>query len=121
MITPVPMIIRMLQEKMLFASCSCFLPRQTEMGTAEPTPIRSDNAKLMMTKGMARLIAAKAVAPRNWPTRMPSKVWYRADASMLTMPGIDAIRKSFTGVVFAKKVVERMESPFYLFLLKILS
>jgi len=42
------------------------------MGTDEPTPARSDRAKLMMTNGMARLRAAKDVLSRKLPTRMPS-------------------------------------------------
>ena len=43
-------------------------PRKIEMGTEEPTPIRSAMAKFMITNGIARLTDAKAVAPRNLPT-----------------------------------------------------
>lgn len=32
-----------------------------EIGTEAPTPMRSASEKLMITKGMARLIAAKAI------------------------------------------------------------
>ena len=38
---PVAMMSRQLQVKMLLASLPCFLPRHTEIGTAEPTPIKS--------------------------------------------------------------------------------
>ena len=62
------------QVKMLSASRFSPLPRSTAMGTEEPTPMRSARAKLMMTKGMARLSAAKAVSPRNCPTKTPSSV-----------------------------------------------
>ena len=72
--TPAPTIIRQAQVKMLFASAPCRLPRQTEIGTADPTPIRSASAKLMMTNGMARLSAAKAVSLRKCPTKTPSSV-----------------------------------------------
>ena len=72
---PAPTIITQAQEKMLLASSSCFRPKLMEMGTEEPTPIRSARAKLMITKGMARFSAAKAVSPRNCPTKMPSTVW----------------------------------------------
>lgn len=57
----------------MFASCSSFLPRLMEIGTEEPTPIRSASAKLMMTKGIARFSAAKGVSPKNCPTKMPSR------------------------------------------------
>ena len=50
-------------EKMLSASFFLPCPRLMEIGTDDPTPIRSATAKLMMTKGIARLIAAKAVLP----------------------------------------------------------
>ena len=53
------------QVKMLFAFSSSFLPRQIDIGTEEPTPIRSANAKFMITKGIARLRAANAVSPKN--------------------------------------------------------
>ena len=69
---PAPTIIRQAQVKMLLAAASSFWPSRTEMGTAEPTPMRSARAKLMMTKGMARLMAAKAASPSTCPTRMPS-------------------------------------------------
>ena len=75
MSTPVPTIIRQAQVKILLASSPSPLPSRTEMGTADPTPMRSAREKLMMTKGMARLTAAKAVAPRNCPTKTPSTVW----------------------------------------------
>ena len=113
--TPAPTIIRQAQVKMLFASCSSFRPRQMEIGTAEPTPIRSASEKLMMTNGMARLSAAKAVAPRNCPTKTPSSVWYSAEASMLTAPGMEAMKKSFSGGVFANNAFEfisGLPSPF---------
>ena len=69
---PVPTIIRQAQVKILLAAFSSFWPSRTEMGTAEPTPMRSARAKLMITKGIARLMAAKAVSPSTCPTRMPS-------------------------------------------------
>ena len=77
-----------------------------EIGTDEPTPIRSAREKLMMTKGMARLTAANAVAPRYCPTNIPSMVWYRAEASILTAPGMDARKKSFSGDVTEKSLCE---------------
>ena len=76
------------------------------MGTDEPKPIRSASEKLMMTNGMARLSAANAVPPRNWPTNTPSIVWYSAEASMLIAPGIAAIKNSLSGAVLANKVAE---------------
>ena len=69
---PAIKIIRHAQVKILFASCSFFLPRLTEIGTDEPTPIRSASAKLMITNGIARLRAAKGVSPKNLPTNTPS-------------------------------------------------
>ena len=63
------------QVNTLLASLRSPRPRATEMGTDEPTPTRSDRAKLMMTKGMARLRAAKDVPSRKLPTRMPSISW----------------------------------------------
>lgn len=69
---PVTTIMRTEQVKMLFASSSRFLPRLTEMGTADPTPIRSASAKLMMTNGKARLSAANDVSPNIFPTKNPS-------------------------------------------------
>lgn len=101
-----PTIIRMLQEKILSASKRCFLPRHMEMGTEEPTPIMSASAKLMITNGMARLRAANAVSPKNRPTRIPSNVWYREEASMLIMPGMEARKNSLTGGVFEKSAAE---------------
>ena len=56
---------------MLQASLFRFCPRLMEIGTEEPTPIRSDSAKLMMTKGIARLTAAKAVEPKKLPDEDP--------------------------------------------------
>ena len=83
------------------------------MGTEAPTPIRSAREKLITTKGMARLTAAKAVDPKNWPTKTPSIIPYRAEASMLTAPGRAARKKSLTGGVRAKSASECMEtSPF---------
>ena len=72
--TPARTISRQAQVKMLWASFSFFFPRAMAMGTADPTPIRSAREKLMMTKGMARFTAAKAVAPKNRPTKTPSSV-----------------------------------------------
>ena len=66
---------RQAQLKIPQASRCCPRPRQTDMGTAEPPPTRSASAKLIMMNGMARLMAAKAVSPRYWPTSMPSIVW----------------------------------------------
>ena len=77
-----------------------------EMGTADPTPIKSASEKLIITKGMARLIAAKAVAPKNWPTNIPSSVWYNAEASILIAPGIEASKNSLSGGVFENNAVE---------------
>ena len=70
--TPAPRISRQAQVNTLLASLRSPRPRATEMGTDEPTPTRSDRAKLMMTNGMARLRAAKDVLSRKLPTRMPS-------------------------------------------------
>ena len=56
----------------LLASAYSFLPKEWDMRTEEPTPIRSATAKLMITNGMARLTAAKAVSPKNCPTIIPS-------------------------------------------------
>ena len=36
-----------------------------DIGTAEPTPMRSAREKFIITKGIARFIAAKAVSPKN--------------------------------------------------------
>ena len=69
---PVPKISRQAQVKILLAARSSPWPRRTEMGTEEPTPIRSARAKLIITKGIARLMAAKAASPRTWPTSTPS-------------------------------------------------
>ena len=77
-----------------------------DMGTAEPTPIKSASEKLIMTNGMARLSAAKAVSPRKRPTKTPSSVWYSAEASMLIAPGMEARKNSLTGGVFANSAVE---------------
>ena len=60
--------------KMISALSFLPLPRKMDIGTEEPTPIRSAREKLMMTKGSARLSAAKAVSPRKWPTKIPSMV-----------------------------------------------
>lgn len=62
---PVATIMVQAQENMLFASSSSLRPKWMEMGTEEPTPIRSAREKLMMTKGIARFNAAKAVSPKN--------------------------------------------------------
>ena len=56
-------------------------------------------------------MAAKAVAPKNWPTNTPSIVWYRDDASMLTIPGMEVAKNSFSGGVLAKKQVDFMTIP----------
>ena len=77
-----------------------------DMGTAEPTPIRSASEKLIITNGMARLTAAKAVSPRKRPTKTPSIVWYSAEASILIAPGMEARKNSFSGGVFEKSAVE---------------
>ena len=98
--------------KILFASFSFPAPRAIEIGTAEPTPIRSAREKLMTTKGMARLMAANAVAPRNCPTNTPSMVRYSALASMLTAPGTEARKNSFSGGVFENNSTESI-GPFY--------
>ena len=60
------------QEKMLLAAASRFWPRLMDMGTDEPTPIRSASAKLMITNGMLKFSAANAVSPRIRPTNTPS-------------------------------------------------
>ena len=103
---PAATIIRQAHVKMLLACMPCFLPRHTEMGTAEPTPIRSAKEKLITTNGMARFSAANAVVPRNWPTNTPSTVWYSAEASMLMAPGTDARKNSFTGGVLENNAAE---------------
>ena len=74
--TPIPArtIIMQAQVKILCASFSSFFPKAMAMGTAAPTPIKSAREKLIITKGMARLTAAKAVAPKKRPTKTPSKV-----------------------------------------------
>ena len=74
--TPIPArtIIMQAQVKILCASFSFFFPKAMAMGTAAPTPIKSAREKLIITKGMARLTAAKAVAPKKRPTKTPSKV-----------------------------------------------
>ena len=80
-----------------------------EMGTEDPTPTRSAREKLMITKGMARLRAAKAVASRKLPTKTPSRSWYKEEASMLTAPGTEAMKNSLTGGVLAKSAVESIK------------
>ena len=50
-------------------------PRLMAMGTEDPTPMRSARAKLMMTRGMEKFKAAKAVSPRKCPIKIPSKSW----------------------------------------------
>ena len=98
-IRPCRTTIRQAQVKMLLASSGFFSPRRTEMGTAEPTPMRSEIAKLMMTSGMARLSAAKASPPSSCPTNMPSSSWYSEDASMPTEPGSAALKNRRVGLV----------------------
>ena len=86
------------------------------MGTEEPTPIRSASEKLMITKGMARFSAAKAVSPRIRPTKIPSRSWYRAEASMLTAPGTAAMKKSFVGETLENRYLESiayLQIPFF--------
>ena len=97
---PVTTIIRQALVNMLLASASFFSPSRTEIGTADPTPIRSASEKLMITSGIARFRAAKASPASIRPTRTPSMVWYRAEASMPTEPGIAARKNSFTAGVF---------------------
>ena len=60
----------------------------------------------MMTKGMARLRAAKAVGVKKLPTNTPSISWYSDEASMLTAPGSDARKNRRTGGVWENSVVE---------------
>ena len=71
---PARKIMMQAQVNMLWASFSFFRPRFMDMGTEAPTPIRSAREKLMITKGIARFTAAKAVEPRNCPTNIPSMV-----------------------------------------------
>ena len=97
---PVVKIIRQAQVKMLLACLSRPCPSAMEIGTAEPTPMRSASEKLMNTNGNARFSAAKAVPSRNWPTRMPSARPYSDDANMPMAPGSAAIKNSFAGGVF---------------------
>nr|WP_204812805.1 hypothetical protein [Olsenella uli] len=52
------------QVKALLASARSPRPSSSEITTDDPTPMRSDTAKLMTTNGMARFTAAKAVVPR---------------------------------------------------------
>ena len=70
----VPLIKMLRQEavKYSLAASSSPWPRAMEIGTELPTPIISLMAKLMMTKGIARLSAANGVSPRMRPTRTPS-------------------------------------------------
>ena len=70
--TPAPTIMAQAQEKMLLAAASRFWPKLMDMGTDEPTPIRSASAKLMITNGMLKFSAANAVSPRIRPTNTPS-------------------------------------------------
>lgn len=95
--------MRQAQVKMLLARSSWPLPRLMEMGTADPTPMRSASAKLMMVNGIARFMAANAVEPRNCPTKTPSMVCHSAEASMLMAPGMAAVKKSRTGGVRANR------------------
>ena len=71
---PATIIIITAQVKMLSASRFSPRPRLTDTGTDEPTPMRSARAKLIITNGIARLSAAKAVSPRYWPTKTPSRI-----------------------------------------------
>ena len=66
-----------------------------EMGTALPRPIKSARAKLMMTRGIARLNPAKAVSPKMRLMKMPSATWYRAEASIPIEPGMAALKNSW--------------------------
>ena len=90
---PVTRIRIVAHVKTLFASARSPRPSATEMGTADPTPMRSASAKFTITNGIARLMAANAVAPTNWPTNTPSSVCHSDEASMLTAPGTAAMRK----------------------------
>ena len=76
-----------------------------EMGTALPRPIKSARAKLMMTRGMARLNPAKAVSPKMRLMKMPSATWYRAEASIPIEPGIAALKNSRVGGVCENSVL----------------
>ena len=92
------------RENILFASSPLPSPSAIDIGTEEPTPMRSAREKFMITKGIARLMAANAVLPRKRPTKTPSSVWYIADASMPMAPGSAAFRKSLPGFVFTKRL-----------------
>ena len=92
------------RENILFASSPLPSPSAIDIGTEEPTPMRSAREKFMITKGIARLMAANAVLPRKRPTKTPSSVWYIADASMPMAPGSAAFRKSLPGFVLTKRL-----------------
>ena len=99
---PAQVIIISAQVNILLASFSSCLPRAIEIGTADPTATRSEREKLIITKGNAILIAAKAVSPRIFPMKIPSKSPKIALASILIAPGIAAIKKRRVMLVFKK-------------------
>ena len=80
--------------------------KEMEIGTVDPTPIKSAKEKLIITKGNAKFNAAKAVSPKIRPTNNPSTKPNSEDASMLTIPGIAAIKNSFIGDVFVNNTFE---------------
>ena len=56
-------ISRQAVEKMRPAILSSFFPSQMAIWTEEPTATMSEKAKLIMIRGMTRLMAARASAP----------------------------------------------------------
>ena len=94
-------IIMTAQEKTLFAVSWSPFPSAMDIGAEAPTPIRSAREKLIITSGMAILMAAKALSPRVWPMNMPSTMLYRDIANMLIMPGIATTKNSRHGFIAA--------------------
>ncbi len=88
--------------------------KEMDIGTVDPTPIKSAKEKLIITKGNAKFNAAKAVSPKIRPTNNPSISPNSEAASMLTIPGIAAMKNNFIGDVFVNNTFESILSlPIY--------
>ena len=70
-----------------------------DMGTDDPTPIRSASEKLISIRGKARFTAAKACSPKNCPTNTPSNSPQSDETTMLIAPGTATVKNSRRGGV----------------------
>ena len=69
-------------------------------------------------EGHGQVNGGKSSGACKWPTKMPSKVWYRAEASILMAPGIEARKKSLKGGVLANNAVAFIREISFLILQK---